>query len=182
MEKCNNYVLLYTQEQYQAINCGLNDTCEDICRELCKKNGFKPLSNALFSLRGKNTGFFLSPYSLIEPNEHYEFRIRYKLANLTTIKSLDKEAFNYLYHQTKYDLKNNMIPELEYPNHKKKVVGLGVASMLVDMIERKMSAADCEKYCKNYLPAKHLKKHKWFLKTVVSNELKEIENINCDVR
>lgn len=183
MEMCRKYCLVqfYTKIEYEIVYFNQNTTCEEICSELCKKNEFKPLSNTLFSLRNKCTGLFSTSCGSVEPEQYYEFRLRYKLVNLSLIKSLDKNAFNYFYHQTKYDLINEHIPELKYPKHKKKVVGLGVTSMLVDILEKKILAANCKEDWKNYLPAKYVQKHKWFLKKVVSDELKLIKNLYNDV-
>lgn len=176
------FVLLYFNDNYEALDCGDHDTCENICRELCEKHDIKPLSNTLFSLRIKSSGYFLPPGTKVRSNEYYELRIRYKLPNLSSLKPLDKSAFNYLYHQTKYDLINNTIPELEYPNHKEKVVGLGVTNMYIDMLEKKVSIEELEKNYKNYLPAKHIKKHMFIIKKKVSDELRNIRNMDHDVK
>lgn len=159
---------------------GVDDTCEAVCRELCKELGIKPISNLLFSLRLKGFTSFLAGCRMVQANEIYEFRLRHQLPKLSEFKKTDKIAYNYYFHQVKYDLINNAIPELEYPNHKEKVVGLAVTSMYIEMLERGMSVDELEKRYENYLPKKHIVKHRVFIKNTISKELRNIKNMDHD--
>lgn len=176
------HVLLYHKSECEHFDYNDYDTCEAICRRLGLQYGFKPVSIALFSLRIKKSKYFLPPGTKVAPGENYELRLRYKLPNLSSLKPLDENAFNYLYHQAKYDLINNTIPELEYPSYKEKVVGLGVTNMYIDMLEKKVTIEECEKNYKNYLPEKHIKKHMFIIKKKVSEELRNIKNMDHDVK
>lgn len=95
-------------------------------------------------------------------------------------KSLDKNGYNYFYHQVKWDLINEKIPELEYPNHREKVVGLCVTSMYIQMLEFNTSVDELEKNYKEYVPAKYLKKHLFFIKKRITKELRQIKHVRHD--
>lgn len=159
---------------------GVDDTCEAVCRELCKELGIKPISNLLFSLRLKGSTHFLPGCRTVQANEKYEFRLRHQVPKLSEFNKLDKKAYNYYFHQVKYDLIHNAIPELEYPNHKDRVVGLAVTSMYIEMLEKQISVEELEKHYENYLPKRHIVKHRMFIKQTISKELRNIKNMDHD--
>lgn len=173
-------VLLYTSREYRDMTFGVDDTCEAVCRELCKDLGIKPISNLLFSLRIKGTTNFLPGCRPVQANEKYEFRLRHQVPKLAEFKKIDKIAYNYYFHQVKYDLINDAIPELKYPYHKEKVVGLAVTSMYIEMLERGISVDELEKHYENYLPKKHIVKHRLFIRQTISKELRNIKNMDHD--
>lgn len=171
-------VLLYPSKEFrEKTNFG---TCEAVCCELCRELGFKPISNLLFSLRIKGTLNFLPGSKQVQPDEKYEFRLRHQVPKLSEFKKMDKIAYNYYFHQVKYDLINNAITELEYPNHKEKVVGLAVTSMYIEMLERGVSVDELERHYENYLPKRHIVKHRLFIKQTISKELRNIKNMDHD--
>lgn len=173
-------VFLYTENEFRNLTFGVDDNCEAICRELCKDLGITPIVCTLFSLRIKGDSNFLPNCRPVLPNVKYEFRVRYQIPSLSSFKKLDKIAYNYYFHQVKSDLINNLIPELEYPNHKEKVVGLAVTSMYIEMLERDISIDELEKNYRNYVPQKHIKKHMFIIKQKISKELRHIRNMNHD--
>lgn len=173
-------VFLYTINEYKDYEYGVDESCEAICRELCKDLAITPIANLLFSLRIKGTDHFLPGCDPVLPTVKYEFRLRYQVPTLSEFKKLDKMAFNYFFHQVKSDLVNNKIPELEYPNHKNQVVGLAVTSMYVEMLEKNLKVTELERTFGNYLPQKHIKKHPIFMKQQISKILKDIRNMEHD--
>lgn len=173
-------VFLYTENKFRNIPFGVDDNCEAICRELCKDLGITPIVCSLFSLRIKGTSNFLPNCRPVLPNIEYEFRVRYQISSLSSFKKLDKVAYNYYFHQVKSDLINNLIPELEYPNHKDKVVGLAVTSMYIEILEKNISIDELEKNYRNYVPQKYIKKHLFIIKQKISKELRHIRNMNHD--
>lgn len=173
-------VLLYTANDYKDMSYGLDDTCEAICRELCKELGIQPIANLLFSLRIKGTKNFLPGCKPVLPNVKYEFRLRHQVPTLSEFKKMDKVAYNYYFHQVKYDLVNNEIAELEYPKHKDKVVGLVVTSMYIEMLEHRVTVDELEKRYESYVPKKYIKKHRFIIKQTISNELGKIKNFDHD--
>lgn len=173
-------ILLYTTNEYKDYEYGVDDTCEAICRELCKDLGITPIANLLFSLRIKGTNNFLAGCKPVLSNVKYEFRLRYQVPTLSEFMKMDKMAYNYYFHQVKSDLINNLIPELEYPNHKDKVVGLVVTSMYIDMLEKDLKVDELERNYRKYVPQKYLKKHQFIIKQRISKELKDIKNMEHD--
>lgn len=173
-------VLLYTANDYKDMPYGLDDTCEAVCRELCKEIGIQPIANLLFSLRIKGTKNFLPGCKPVLPNIRYEFRLRHQVPTLSEFKKMDKIAYNYYYHQVKYDLVNDEIAELEYPNHKDKVVGLVVTSMYIEMLEQRVTVDELEKRYESYVPKVYIKKHRFIIKQRISKQLGTIKNFDHD--
>lgn len=173
-------VLLYTSSDFNQMHFGADNTCEAICRELCRDLQIKPISNLLFSLRIKGSPNFLAGCRSVQPNERYELRLRHKMPNLSDFKKLDKNAYNYYYHQAKYDLINNAIAELVYPKHKDEVVGLAITSMYIEMLEHATSIDELEKHYEKYVPKKHVKEHPIYIKKRISKYLRSIKKMDHD--
>lgn len=173
-------VFLYTKNSCDEIPYGIDDSCEAVCRELCKDLNIAPVSNTLFSLRIKGTTSYLPASRRVLSNVKYEFRVRYKMPSLSEFKLIDKLAYNYYYHQVRWDLVNNMIPELEYPNHKEKVVGLAVTNMYIEMLEGHVTTDYLKRNYRNYIAPKFHEKHFYILKKKISNELSHIKNMDHD--
>lgn len=99
---------------------------------------------------------------------------------MDTLKSLDKNAYNYFYHQVKWDLTNAKIPDLVYPNHQEKVLGLIVTNMYIEMLEYNTSVDELSKNYKKYVPEKYVKKHSFirhsFIRQKISEQLKQIKH------
>lgn len=173
-------IFVYTNSDYKDIPSGVDDSCEAVCRELCGELGIQPIANLLFSLRIKGSTNFLPGCRSLQPNIKYEFRLRHQIPTLSEFKKMDKMAYNYFFLQVKYDLINNSITELEYPNHKEKVVGLAVTSMYIEMLEKRITVDELERHYENYVPKKYIKKHRFIIKQKISNELREIKNMDHD--
>lgn len=95
---------------------------------------------------------------------------------MPTLKSLDKNAYNYFYHQVKSDLINGKIPELVYPNLKSEVLGLIVTNMYIEMLEYNTSVDELKKNYKQYVPEKYLKKHWIVIKKRIADQLEQIRH------
>lgn len=93
---------------------------------------------------------------------------------------MDKAAYDYFYHQIRYDVLNNNIPEIKYPQYKNDILGLCVTDMYVEMIEKNKSVDDLLKSYKNYIPKELFKNHKIFAKREIENSIKGIKNKGHD--
>lgn len=91
-------ILLYTQNEYAKIECTENK-CEDVCREICQKLGFKPVVMLLFSLRNAKTLNFLPGCTKLSHNEDYEFRLRFQV-NFIKKMFLNYISFNFFFFST----------------------------------------------------------------------------------
>lgn len=100
----------------------------------------------------------------------------FQIKDLPTLKSLDKNAYNYFYHQVKWDLINGKIPDLVYPNHKEKVLGLIVTNMYIEMLEYNTSVDELKKNYKKYVPEKYVKKHSFYIKQKIAEQLEQIKH------
>lgn len=112
-------------------------------------------------------------------NRNFEkkiFSFHAQVKDLPTLKSLDKNAYNYFYHQVKWDLTNGKIPDLVYPNHKEKVLGLIVTNMYIEMLEYNTSVDELKKNYKKYVPEKYVKKHSFIIKQKIAEQLEQIKH------
>lgn len=94
---------------------------------------------------------------------------------------MDKITYDYFYHQVRFDVLHNNIPEIEYPKYKNEIMGLCVTDMYVEMIEKNKSVDDLKKNYKNYIPKELAKNHSIFAKKKIENSLKSIKNTAHDV-
>lgn len=169
------FVFLYTQASYKELTDLKDVTCESVCKELCKQLTVAPVSCMLFSLREYGTNNYLPSCRDLLVTKKYEFRIRFFAASLSEFKQLDCIAFDYFYRQIRYDLEHSLILDLEYPNHKEKVVGLAVTNMFIDILENiTISIKSLRSKYKSYLPRKFYKKHRYTLKPKVEQRLTQL--------
>lgn len=173
-------IFLYTNEEHQQIPLETDEKCEIVCRKLCQRLQITPATCLLFGLRISNTNDFLPGSNKLEANGHYEFRVRFQVLELSTLKCMDKMAYNYFFYQLKYDLINGKIEELVYPNYKDQVVGLCVTNMYIEMLENNVSIEYFENNYKKYVPSKHVKKHSLYMRQRISNALRKIKYMNHD--
>lgn len=75
----------------------------------------------------------------------------------------------------RYDLLNNNIPELVYPKHKDKVLGLSFTNMYIDVLEKKGTKEEIIRNFNQYFPKKTRDKHSIFLKKKIKQELDEVK-------
>ncbi|XP_067640532.1 tyrosine-protein kinase hopscotch [Eurosta solidaginis] len=160
--------------------------CEDICLELCRQIKILPTTRLLFGLRVLDSdNEWAAPGRCLRPGKRYCFRMRIKVPNIDTqLKNLDKEAYEYLYWQIRYDIVNEKIPEIRHPEKKDNVMGFAVMDMSIDL-EAKSSPAEraersykreiiekIESNYRHYLPQKVLKEHKYFVKSKICAKFK----------
>jgi hypothetical protein len=79
-----NYFFHYKTGTFEEIKHDVNDTCEDICKELCVRWKFPPLVQLLFGLRISGKQLWLAGSRTLNPDERYEFRIRIKVSDRIT--------------------------------------------------------------------------------------------------
>lgn len=94
--------------------------------------------------------------------------------------TLDKKTYDYFYHQVRYDVLHNAIPEIAYPNYKNVILGLCVTDMYVEMIENNRSVDYLKKNYKMYIPKELAKHHSVFAKREIESSLKNIQNKDYD--
>ncbi|XP_037047669.1 tyrosine-protein kinase hopscotch isoform X3 [Bradysia coprophila] len=169
-------IFLYANNEYQEYPVDNDTCCEVLCQRICQDLEMKPLVCTLFALRTSDTPYFVPGCRHLLPNTKYDFRIRYQVKDLPTLKSLDKNAYNYFYHQVKWDLINEKIPDLVYPNHKEKVLGLIVTNMYIEMLEFNKSVVELKKNYKKYVPEKYVKKHSFIIKQRIAEQLEQIKH------
>jgi Janus kinase 2 len=94
------------------------------------------------------------------------------------LNQLDKNTYDYLYHQVRFDVLHDFIPEIEYPKYKNEILGLCVVDMYVEMIENNRSIDDLKRNWKKYT-TKDLTKNV-FAKRRIEKSLKSFQNVDHD--
>lgn len=77
-----NSVFLYTTNEFQEIDFA-NETCENVCTNLCKVVGITPSARLLFGLRINGTHNWIpesAELDKLDPNIKCDFRLRFKVS------------------------------------------------------------------------------------------------------
>lgn len=183
-----NYILCYKTGKFEEIKHEKDDTCEDVCKELCRQWNFPPLVQLLFGLRLHGTKIWLASSRQLVADKHYEFRIRIKIPKLSDLNKYDKSTFDYFYHQVRYDVLHNDIPGLVNENTRNEILGLCVTDMYGEIIEyeskenrdernKKKAREEKIKYIienyKNYIPK--ILYEKYWVQNKIKKSLKNID-------
>lgn len=75
-------IFYYKNGSFMSITHNRNDTCEEICKELCRRWNFPPLVQLLFGLRVYGQQIWIADSRHLVKGEKYEFRIRFKVSYL----------------------------------------------------------------------------------------------------
>lgn len=82
MDEIKNYIFSYKNCSFEEYKHDANDTCEDVCKYLCKKLQIAPIVQLLFGLRAHNRNWWLPGCRTLKNGERYEFRVRFKVSLL----------------------------------------------------------------------------------------------------
>ncbi|KAF7271454.1 hypothetical protein GWI33_015675 [Rhynchophorus ferrugineus] len=155
-------------------------TAEDVCIEVSKSLKIGTLARHLFALRVSGKQVFLPPSYIFQEKQSLDFRIRFKVAHIGKLRKVDVKAYDYYFHQARTDVLENKVPGLVYEKYKKELVGLGITDMYRVILEtgvtREMIASDYKKY----LPKDVLKKHAFFIKKPIYDNLGMLQNSQLD--
>jgi Janus kinase 2 len=183
MDSCNVLVFLYKGSKKFEIPICENLNGEDVCKSVAKHLKFRPASVNLFSIRLKQTqglGVWLwLPSSFkFEPERSYnvEFRMRCKIPTLTELSRLDENAFDYVFHQVRYDMLQGDIPDISQDQTKSEALGLCVTDMLRSIHEDDKTLEYVQHNYRQYIPKAIYKQHKFFLKKRIFESLARILN------
>ncbi|CAH4030590.1 tyrosine-protein kinase hopscotch [Pieris brassicae] len=147
------------------VPCSNTLTAEELCILLCKKYGIPPLTRTLFALRIKGTDYFLKDNSkVLSGSRDYELRIRFKVPQLSLLITIDMTTYDYYFQQARNDVNENKIPEIKYPEHKRELLGLGIADMMRVILEDNLQLNEVVRNYKKYIPKVVVKSHGPFLK------------------
>ncbi|XP_053673855.1 tyrosine-protein kinase hopscotch [Anopheles nili] len=135
------------------------NTSEYVCRWMCKRLKIKPVGFPLIGLRIHGEKWFLAGSNRPSADKKYDFRLRFKVPDLSCLKILDQELFNYYYSQLRYDLLHNRIQEIDYRKYKNKILGYVVNDMYRKMIEDNVGVNELKRDFEKYIPRKISKEH-----------------------
>lgn len=74
-------IFYYKTGSFEVIQHDRNFTCEDVCKELCKRWNISPLVQLLFGLRIHGKKLWLAGCRQLSDGVKYEFRIRFQVMN-----------------------------------------------------------------------------------------------------
>lgn len=72
-------IFSYKTGAFEETKHDRNDTCEDLCTELCRRWQISPLVKLLLGLRIHKTKLWLAGCRQLKDGEKYDFRIRFKV-------------------------------------------------------------------------------------------------------
>ena len=78
--KSKNSIFCYTKCTFEELTHDASDTCEDMCKFLCKQLNIAPVVQLLFGLRIAGKNCWLAGCRQLSNGERYEFRIRFKVS------------------------------------------------------------------------------------------------------
>lgn len=73
-------IFYYKVGAFEEIKHETTDTCEEVCKELCRRWRIPPLTQLLFGLRIHGKNLWLAGCRQLNENDKYEFRIRFKVS------------------------------------------------------------------------------------------------------
>ncbi|KAL1488030.1 hypothetical protein ABEB36_015403 [Hypothenemus hampei] len=151
-------------------------TVEDICIIVCKHLNIGPIARHLFALRITGKPVFLMPNATIQDRMgSVEFRIRFKVAHVSKLRKLDENAYNYYFHQARVDVLEEKIPDMTYEEHGSQMLGLSITDMFRLMVEKDYPRDMLERKYKKFVPKSVLKKHLFFTKKPIHENLVKLE-------
>lgn len=163
-------VLLHTKpEDPHHVKAGLS--AEEVCQTISRQLQLRPITVNLFALRIRDsTQDWLPPNFTFAEDQALalEFRLRFKLPLLSNLNRMDENAFNYIYHQIRYDLIHSKICGQD---KEAQVLGLCVMDMARAIEEKELSQGDIEARCKKFIPKDIWNRHLFFLKKAVLQHL-----------
>lgn len=157
------------------ITCAIDEETrtEDIVIDLCKRLEIKPVARHLFALCLHNSKEYLSPLIKLTKSESkiFDLRLRFKIPDILNLRSIDLVSYNFYYHQVRFDLLNNNVPDISCSKNEGELLGMGVADMYREMLETGASRDAVKSEYKKFIPRNVYKSHMFFLKQPMHKSL-----------
>lgn len=156
-------------------------TAEDVCIFVCKQLNIGTVARHLFALRIHGKQIFLKASATFgEKYMEFDFRLRFKPANLNRLKKTDIKAYDYYFHQVRTDVLENKVQDLQYVKYRKELLGLGITDMYRVILEKDIARSIVESDYKKYIPKEVQKKHAFFVKKPIHETLSRLEKSSYD--
>ncbi|XP_018575344.1 tyrosine-protein kinase hopscotch [Anoplophora glabripennis] len=159
-----------------------NTTAEDVCIYVCKQLNIATLTRNLFALRVTGKSIYLMPAATFteKGSTNVDFRIRFKVANVSKLEKLDINTYNYYFHQARSDVLENKIPDIVYEKYRRELVGLGITDMYRVMLEKGISRESVESDYKKFIPKDVLKRYPFFIRKPIHDTLSKLRKSGYD--
>lgn len=177
MEERQAIIELYDDPKILNIPYTSKTTSEQIVISICKQLSIGPLTRHLFALRINSTNTkekYWLPLNASLVHPRYEFRIRYKIDNLTKLKKTDLKAYDYYFQQARHDVRSYCITDINYDTVKRELIGLGVTDMYRALVEKNLQVENVLDDYKKFISKEVLKHHKFFIKKPIRDSLMAI--------
>lgn len=159
-------------------NCD-SDLSETVCNALCEELGITAMASVLFALRIRGKDYYLPSCRHVQPNMEYELRVRFHTSDLEKFVITDAKAFDYYYHQVKWDFVNNKIPKFLYSNdYLTQMIELAVISMFTEMIENHNPIDELVDRFLEFIPIKYNKNYLEKIQLAISENVEILMNID----
>lgn len=163
-----------------VITCPINEktSAEDVVIYISKRYGIKPITRPLFFLRTHDSKDWVSlAEHLIELNvSTFDFRLRFRVPNLSKLRTLDPQTYNLYFHQARNDILEEQVPELKSEKHKEALLGMGVADMFRVILETGATKEAVGRDYKKFIPKSTYNYHWFFAKNPMRKSLDTVEN------
>ncbi|XP_073999772.1 tyrosine-protein kinase hopscotch [Rhodnius prolixus] len=153
-------------------------TVEEVVIIICQRYEIKPVLRHLFAFRFDNQHWCaLNSHLWHFSYTNFEFRIRYRVPNLSILLEKDVKAFDYYFFQVRDDILKSRIGDISYEKHKDELMGLGVTDMYRAMLQTGKTKENMVNDYKKFIPKEVLKHHKFFVKKPINDSLQKIERL-----
>lgn len=170
----NVNIILYSKPVPVPYNS--STTAEDVCIHICKQLSIGNVARHLFALRISGRSVFLMPAAVVaEHPVSLDFRIRFKVHNVHKLRKIDKNAYNYYFHQSRNDVLENKIADIVFEKYRRELLGLGITDMYRVMLEKDITRETVEADYKKYIPKEVLRRHHFFIKKPIHETLGQLQ-------
>lgn len=172
--------VVYGKEPIITYDINEETRAEDVVIYICKLFGIKPITRPLFFLCTHESKQWVSlAEKLIKLNTTtYDLRLRLKVPNISKLRLLDSETYNFYFHQARNDILEGQVPELKNEKHKKALLGMGVADMFRVILETGATKEAVGKDYKKFLPKYVYDYHWFFAKNPMRKSLDTVEKLS----
>lgn len=172
--------VVYGKEPIITYDINEETRAEDVVIYICKLFGIKPITRPLFFLCIHESKQWVSlAEKLIKSNTTtFDLRLRLKVPNISKLRILDSETYNFYFHQARNDILEGQVPELKNEKHKKAILGMGVADMFRVILETGATKEAVGRDYKKFLPKYVYDYHWFFAKNPMRKSLDTVEKLS----
>ena len=176
---CEVHIRLCTSREPLVLAVTRDETAEQLVVRAARHCRVGPVARHLFSLCDEETRLFLAGNQRVGGDvRRYTLLLRLKVADVTRLRALDPQAFDYLFHQVREAFVLGTFSNIL--RQKEDALGLAVTDMYRMMLEMNVRREDVEKDYKSFIPKDLVKMHSFFLRSPIRKHLIKLEQVQID--